>query len=60
MHNPGRVLGYAEILFCVWNHDFGGQSAIVDLYVSSLRRKLDRGGQPMIRTVPGSGYLLEP
>ena len=32
----------------------------MELYISYLRRKLDAGRTPMIRTVRGAGYVLEP
>jgi two-component system, OmpR family, response regulator len=60
MHNPGRVLSKALILDRVWNYDFGGRSNVVELYMSYLRTKIDAGRAPMIRTVHGVGYVLEP
>jgi DNA-binding response OmpR family regulator len=47
----------------IWEHlyDFGSQTAsnVVDVYVASLRRKLDRPGeQSLIQTRRGLGYLL--
>jgi two-component system OmpR family response regulator len=60
MRNAGRVLPKDEILEWVWQYDFGGQGSIVELYMSYLRRKIDSGRPPMIRTVRGVGYLLEP
>lgn len=60
MRNPRRVLSKAQILDRVWQYDFGGQENIVELYVSYLRRKVDRGRAPMIHTVRGVGYVLRP
>jgi two-component system OmpR family response regulator len=60
MRNARRVLPRDEILAWVWPYDFGGQSAVVDVCMSSLRRKIDAGCRPMIHTVRGVGYLLEP
>ncbi|MEW9549818.1 response regulator transcription factor [Nonomuraea sp. NPDC050783] len=60
MHNPGRVLGKAQILDRVWAYDFGGQSNVVELYISYLRRKIDARREPMIHTVRGVGYTLRP
>lgn len=60
MRNPRRVLSKAQILDRVWHYDFGGQANIVELYVSYLRRKIDRGREPMIHTLRGVGYLLKP
>lgn len=54
--NPGRVLGKLQILDHVWQYDFGGDSNVVETYVSYLRRKL---GEPrLIQTVRGVGYVL--
>ncbi|MEU2198954.1 response regulator transcription factor [Isoptericola sp. NPDC019482] len=60
MRNPRRVLSKGQILDRVWNYDFGGQSSIVELYVSYLRRKIDKGREPMIHTLRGVGYVLKP
>jgi two-component system, OmpR family, response regulator len=60
MRNPRRVLSKAQILDRVWNYDFGGQSNVVELYVSYLRKKIDAGRDPMIHTVRGAGYVLKP
>jgi two-component system OmpR family response regulator len=60
MRNAGRVLPKDEILDWVWDYDFGGQTTIVDLYMSYLRRKIDARRAPMLSTVHGVGYLLEP
>lgn len=60
MRNPRRVLSKAQILDRVWSYDFGGQANIVELYISYLRRKIDRGREPMIHTMRGVGYVLKP
>ena len=60
MRNPRRVLSKPQILDRVWNYDFGGQANIVELYISYLRRKIDRGREPMIHTMRGVGYVLKP
>ncbi|PUB29823.1 two-component system OmpR family response regulator [Promicromonospora sp. AC04] len=60
MRNPRRVLSKTQILDRVWNYDFGGKANIVELYVSYLRRKIDKGREPMIHTLRGVGYLLKP
>ena len=44
MLNPRRVLSKAQILQNVWRYDFGGNSNVVETYVSYLRRKLDATG----------------
>ena len=60
MRNPRRVLSKAQILDRVWHYDFGGQSNVVELYVSYLRKKIDAGRTSMIHTVRGAGYVLKP
>jgi two-component system OmpR family response regulator len=57
--NPRRVLSKSQILQNVWRYDFGGNSNVVETYVSYLRRKLDADGPPLIRTVRQAGYMLE-
>ena len=57
--NPRRVLSKGQILQNVWRYDFGGNSNVVETYVSYLRKKLDATGPPLIRTVRQAGYMLE-
>jgi two-component system OmpR family response regulator len=57
--NPRRVLSKGQILQNVWKYDFGGNSNVVETYVSYLRKKLDAFGPPLIRTVRQVGYMLE-
>ena len=59
MLNPRRVLSKTQILQNVWRYDFGGNSNVVETYVSYLRRKLNKCGPPLIRTVRQAGYMLE-
>jgi two-component system OmpR family response regulator len=59
MLNPRRVLSKGQILQNVWRYDFGGNSNVVETYVSYLRRKLNKHGPPVIRTVRQAGYMLE-
>jgi two-component system OmpR family response regulator len=59
MSNPRRVLSKGQILQNVWKYDFGGNSNVVETYVSYLRKKLDAHGPPVIRTVRQAGYMLE-
>ncbi len=60
MRNPRRVLSKVQILDRVWNYDFGGRAHVVELYISYLRKKIDRGRDPMIHTVRSIGYVLKP
>ena len=56
--NAGRVVSKAQILDHVWRYDFGGDSSVVETYISYLRKKLDPFGPPLIQTVRLVGYAL--
>jgi two-component system copper resistance phosphate regulon response regulator CusR len=57
MRNPRRLLTRTMISESVWDMNYESSSNVIDVYVSSLRRKVDRGSQPpRIETVIGSGY----
>lgn len=59
MRHPGEVLSRTFILEHVWDFAFDPASNIVDQYVASLRRKLDRPfGRSDVQTVRGAGYRL--
>lgn len=58
MANPDQVLSKSQILREVWLYDFGGEANVVERFISSLRRKLDAHGDPLIETVRGFGYVL--
>jgi two-component system OmpR family response regulator len=56
--NPRQVLSRAQILDEVWDEGFDGESNIVEIYISYLRKKVDRFDPPLIHTVRGVGYTL--
>jgi two-component system OmpR family response regulator len=68
MENEGRVLSKAQILDHVWQYDWGGDAAIVESYISYLRKKVDgltysddEGEHkvvPLIQTKRGIGYMI--
>jgi len=59
MRNQGRVVTRTQILDHVWGYDYSPDSNLVDVYVTYLRRKIDRGHQrKLIRTVRGAGYAV--
>ena len=69
MDNEGRVLSKAQILDHVWQYDWGGDAAIVESYISYLRKKVDglavedengekRKVAPLIETKRGIGYMI--
>jgi two-component system OmpR family response regulator len=56
--NSDRVVSKAQILDRVWQYDFGGNENVVEIFISSLRRKLEQHGPRVIHTVRGVGYRL--
>ncbi|GAA1986280.1 response regulator transcription factor [Catenulispora subtropica] len=56
--HQGQVLSRSQILEAVWHYDFGGDSVVVERFVSNLRRKIDHGRDPLLHTVRGVGYTL--
>jgi two-component system response regulator MprA len=59
MRFPRRVLPRERLLQAVWGYDFGGDGAVLDVYVGYLRGKTEAGGEPrLIQTVRGVGYVL--
>jgi len=58
--NKGRVLSRTRILDAVWSVTHDPRTNVVDVYVSYLRAKVDKGfARPLIHTVRGAGYVLE-
>ena len=55
--NVGRVVSRAQILDHVWEYDFDGESAIVETFISGLRRKVDIGETTLIHTASGAGRV---
>ena len=59
MRNPNRALSRTQIGSQVWDINFEPSSNVVDVYVSALRRKIDRSfDRELIQTVKGVGYRL--
>ncbi len=57
MENMGRVLTREQILSAVWGIDFATDGAVLDTYISYLRKKI--GENAKIRTIRGVGYQIE-
>src|SRR5882757_1072927 len=57
--NAGVVLSRQRLLELVWGYDFDVDTNVADVFISYLRRKLERDGLPrVIHTVRGIGYVL--
>ncbi|WP_028611739.1 response regulator transcription factor [Paenibacillus harenae] len=57
--NNGVVLSKALILEKVWGYNFGGEENIVEVYIRSLRDKLNDKEHRLIRTLRGAGYRMD-
>jgi two-component system response regulator MprA len=60
MLHPKRVLSRDLIMDKIWGYDFSGESNVLEVYIATLRQKLEEGGEPrLIHTVRGAGYVLK-
>lgn len=57
VRRPGQVLSKERLLALVWDFDAYDPN-LVEVYVSTLRRKLESHGPRLLHTVRGSGYVL--
>ena len=59
MRNAGRVVTRTMLLENVWEYHFDPQTNVIDVHISRLRGKIDKGfGKPLLHTVRGAGYCL--
>jgi two-component system OmpR family response regulator len=59
MRHHGQVVTRTMLLEKVWDYHFDPQTNVIDVHVSRLRRKIDKGfAYPLIHTVRGTGYVL--
>jgi len=59
--HPGQIFSQEHLVAALWGADAAPGSNIVEVYVRSLRRKLDDGRRDgVIETVRGAGYRLQP
>jgi DNA-binding response OmpR family regulator len=57
--HPGQIFARERLIDALWDADFATESNIVEVYIRSLRRKVDEGRRDgLIETVRGSGYRL--
>ena len=61
MRNADHIVTRTMLLEKVWDHHFDPQTNVIDVHISRLRQKIDRGfDQPLLHTVRGTGYVLRP
>jgi two-component system OmpR family response regulator len=59
LRNQGQVVTRTMLLENVWDYHFDPQTNIIDVHISRLRQKVDKGfDKPLIHTVRGAGYRL--
>lgn len=59
MRNAGQVLTRKMICEHLWEADWEGVTNVIEVHVTRLRGKIDRGfNEPLLHTVRGRGYVL--
>jgi two-component system OmpR family response regulator len=58
LENRGSVVSKAQIIAHVWSYDYTGNDSVVESYISTLRKKVDRFEPALIQTLRGIGYSL--
>ncbi len=60
MRNADQVVTRSMLLEQVWDYNFDPQTNVIDVHISRLRSKIDKGySTPMLHTVRGAGYSLK-
>lgn len=59
MLNKGKIISRVDISERVWSLNFDSNTNVIDVYVSYLRKKIDKGfSTKLLHTVVGMGYVL--
>jgi two-component system, OmpR family, response regulator len=59
MHHAGDIVTRTMLLEKVWNYQFDPQTNVIDVHISRLRQKIDKGFErPLLHTIRGVGYRL--
>ncbi len=59
MRHAGQVVTRTMLLEGVWDYHFDPQTNVIDVHMSRLRQKIDKGfASPLLQTVRGAGYSL--
>ncbi|MFZ5719020.1 MAG: response regulator transcription factor [Pseudomonadota bacterium] len=60
MRHAGQSVTRTMLLEKVWHYHFDPQTNVIDVHISRLRSKIDKGfDRPMLQTVRGAGYRLD-
>ena len=59
MRHAGQVVTRTMLLESVWEYHFDPQTNVIDVHISRLRSKIDKGFDvPLLHTVRGAGYMI--
>jgi two-component system OmpR family response regulator len=59
MKHAGQVVTRTMLLENVWDYHFDPQTNVIDVHVSRLRSKIDKGfDKPLLHTIRGAGYMV--
>jgi two-component system, OmpR family, response regulator len=59
MRHAGHIVTRTMLLENVWDYHFDPQTNVIDVHVSRLRAKIDKGfDEPILQTVRGAGYMI--
>ena len=59
MKHAGQVVTRTMLLENVWDYHFDPQTNVIDVHISRLRSKIDKGfNQPLLHTIRGAGYMI--
>jgi two-component system OmpR family response regulator len=59
MKHAGQVVTRTMLLENVWDYHFDPQTNVIDVHVSRLRGKIDKGyDRPLLHTIRGAGYMM--
>ena len=59
MKHAGQVVTRTMLLENVWDYHFDPQTNVIDVHISRLRSKIDKGfAQPLLHTIRGAGYMI--
>ncbi|MCV0348774.1 MAG: response regulator transcription factor [Nitratireductor sp.] len=60
MRHAGQVVTRTMLLENVWDYHFDPQTNVIDVHISRLRGKIEKGfDKPLLHTVRGAGYMLK-
>ena len=59
MRHAGQIVTRTMILEHVWDYNFDPQTNVIDVHISRLRNKIDKGFSPnLLHTIRGAGYSI--